>query len=282
MFFTKMQGIGNDYVYVDCFKEKIVNPAEVSKYVSNRNFAIGSDGLILVAPSEIADCKMDIYNADGSRAEMCGNGVRCVGKFLWDNGYVKTPVAKVETLAGIKKLELIIEDNKCIGAKVDMGEPELNPQRIPVVCNEDRFIDKELTVGGKIYNATCVSMGNPHCVVFVDNAESLNLPALGPLFENHMAFPARINTEFVTVLSRNHVRMRVWERGSDETMACGTGACATAVAAILNNHCDREVIVTLNGGDLKITWDEATNHVFMEGPATTAFKGEIELPDGVF
>ncbi len=278
MKFTKMQGIGNDYVYVDCFKEKIENPAEVSTIVSNRNFGIGSDGLILVQPSEIADCKMDIYNADGSRAEMCGNGVRCVGKFLWDNGYVNTPKAAVETLSGIKYLDLIVKNDKCIGARVDMGEPELCAKKIPVICNADTFIDSEIIVGGKTYSATCISMGNPHCVVFVDDAERMNLPAIGPLFENHMIFPARVNTEFVTVIDRTHVRMRVWERGSAETMACGTGACATAVAAILNGHCEREVVVTLNGGDLKITWDETTNHVFMEGPATTSFTGTIELP----
>ncbi len=281
MVFTKMQGIGNDYVYVDCFKEKLVDPAKISIYVSNRNFGIGSDGLILVSPSDIADCRMDIYNADGSRAEMCGNGVRCVGKFLWDNGYVKKPVATVETMAGIKKLDLIVDNGECIGAVVDMGEPVLESKKIPVICNEDEMIDKELIVGGKTYNVTCISMGNPHCVTFVEDAENLNLPALGPLFEKHPAFPARVNTEFVTVTDRNHVRMRVWERGSDETMACGTGACATAVAAIINNHCDREVIVTLNGGDLKITWDEETNHVFMEGPATTSFTGEIKLPEGI-
>lgn len=277
MKFTKMQGIGNDYVYVDCFKETIKNPAEVSKVVSDRHFGIGSDGLILIQPSSVADCKMDIYNADGSRAEMCGNGIRCVGKFLWDNGYVKTPEARIETMCGIKNLALIVENGKCIGARVDMGEPELTAGKIPVNWNESTVIDKELIVGGKAYSITCVSMGNPHCVVFVDDTDSMNLPALGPLFENHIAFPARINTEFVTVIDRSHLRMRVWERGSAETMACGTGACATAVAAILNNHCEREVIITLNGGKLKITWDEVTNHVFMEGPATTAFTGEIDL-----
>lgn len=273
MKFTKMQAIGNDYVYVDCFKETVSDPGKLSQQVSDRHYGIGSDGLILIQPSSIADCKMDIYNADGSRAEMCGNGIRCVGKYLWDNGYVKTPVASVETLCGVKHLALLIEGDRCVGARVDMGEPELAARKIPVIWDDDTVIDRELTVGGKLYSVTCVSMGNPHCVVFTENTEELNLPALGPLFENHAAFPARVNAEFVTILDRTHLRMRVWERGSTETMACGTGACAAAVAAILNNYCERDVVITLNGGDLKISWDEATNHVFMEGPARTAFTG---------
>ncbi len=277
--FTKMQAIGNDYVYVDCFKEKIEDPAQLSKIISDRHYGIGSDGLILIEPSSVADCKMDIYNADGSRAEMCGNGIRCVGKYLWDKGYVKTPSARVETLCGIKHLALLIENGKCVGARVDMGEPELTARKIPVIWDEDTVIDRELTVGGKLYSITCVSMGNPHCVVFSENCEELNLPALGPLFENHIVFPARVNTEFVTVLDRAHLRMRVWERGASETMACGTGACAVAVAAILNNYCDREVTITLNGGDLKIRWDEATNHVFMEGAANTAFEGTFYVSE---
>lgn len=277
--FTKMQAIGNDYVYVDCFKEKIKDPAQLSKIISDRHYGIGSDGLILIEPSSVADCKMDIYNADGSRAEMCGNGIRCVGKYLWDKGYVKMPSARVETLCGIKHLALLIEKGKCVGARVDMGEPELTARKIPVIWDEDTVIDRELTVGGKLYSITCVSMGNPHCVVFSENCEELNLPALGPLFENHIVFPARVNTEFVTVLDRTHLRMRVWERGASETMACGTGACAVAVAAILNNYCDREVTITLNGGDLKIRWDEATNHVFMEGAANTTFEGTFYVSE---
>lgn len=273
MNFTKMQGIGNDYVYVDCFKETVADPGNLSKLVSNRHYGIGSDGLILISPSSVADCKMDIYNSDGSRAEMCGNGIRCVGKFLWDNGYVNVPMASVETLSGIKYLALLIEEGQCIGARVDMGEPELASKKIPVLWEEDTVIDRELSVGGKLYSITCVSMGNPHCVVFTSDTESLNLNAIGPLFENHAVFPARVNTEFVTVIDRTHLRMRVWERGSTETMACGTGACAVAVAAILNNLCERDVVIHLNGGDLKISWDEATNHVFMEGPAVTTFSG---------
>ena len=279
MDFTKMQAIGNDYVYVDCFKETVPDPGKLSKLVSDRHFGIGSDGLILIQPSQVADCKMDIYNADGSRAEMCGNGIRCVGKFLWDKGYVREPLATVETLCGIKQLALLVEHNKCVAARVDMGEPELTARKIPVIWDDDTVINKELVIGGKTYNITCVSMGNPHCVVFVDDAEAMNLPALGPLFEHHTIFPARVNTEFVTVLDRTHIRMRVWERGAGETMACGTGACAVAVAAILNNYCDREVTITLNGGDLKITWDEASDHVFMEGPANTSFEGTFTMPE---
>lgn len=279
MNFTKMQAIGNDYVYVDCFQETVRDPGKLSRAVSDRHFGIGSDGLILIQPSVIADCKMDIYNADGSRAEMCGNGIRCVGKYLWDKGYVKDPTARIETLCGIKHLALLIEENQCVGACVDMGEPELTARKIPVIWDENTVIDRELTVGGKLYSITCVSMGNPHCVVFSENCEELNLPALGPLFENHTVFPARVNTEFVTVLDRTHLRMRVWERGAGETMACGTGACAVAVAAILNHYCDREVTITLNGGDLKIRWDEATNHVFMEGPANTSFEGTFYISE---
>ena len=276
-----MQALGNDYVYVDCFKETVSDPSKFSQIVSDRHFGIGSDGLILVQPSDIADCKMDIYNADGSRAEMCGNGIRCVGKFLWDNGYVKEPAATVETLCGLKYLKLLIEEGRCVGARVDMGMPELTAGKIPAIWDDDRIINQELTVGGKTYTVTCVSMGNPHCVVFVEDAEAVNLPALGPLFEHHAIFPARVNTEFVTVRDRGHIRMRVWERGSDETLACGTGACATAVAAILNGYCDRDVVITLNGGDLRITWDEKSGHVFMEGPANTSFEGSFFIPKEV-
>lgn len=273
--FTKMHGIGNDYVYVDCFKEKIDNPAELSRLVARQHFGIGSDGLILISPSDKADCKMNIFNADGSEAEMCGNGIRCVGKFLWDNGYVKEPKAFIDTLCGIKTLELVIENGECTGAVVDMGEPVLESSKIPVIREEDQVIGKALTVGGKSYEITCVSMGNPHCITFTEDVETLNLPAIGPLFENHSAFPARTNTEFVKVIDRNHLRMRVWERGSAETFACGTGACAVAVAAVLNDFTDREVEIKLNGGTLKIRWDEKSNHVFMEGPAETTFTGDF-------
>lgn len=275
--FTKMHGIGNDYVYVDCFKEKIENPPELSRLVARQHFGIGSDGLILISPSDIADCKMNIFNADGSEAEMCGNGIRCVGKFLWDNGYVKEPKAQIETLCGIKTLELVVKDNQCIGAVVDMGEPVLDTKKIPAVFNEDKVIGKPLVVGGKSYEVTLVSMGNPHCITFTEEVEGLNLPAIGPLFEKHSVFPTRTNTEFVKVIDRTHLRMRVWERGSDETFACGTGACAVAVASALNGFTERDVEIQLNGGNLRIRWDEESNHVFMEGPAETSFSGDYYI-----
>ncbi len=275
MRFVKMQGLGNDYIYVDCMKESVRTPQELARRISDRHFGVGADGLILIGPSEQADYSMDIYNADGSRAEMCGNGIRCVGKYLYDNGYLTAPSVLIETMAGLKNLELIMEDGVCTGAKVDMGEPEFSPKQIPVLWNDDTMIDQEISVGGKPYNITCLSMGNPHAVIFVPDVERLNLEAMGPLFENHRLFPARVNTEFVTVLDRGTVRMRVWERGAGETMACGTGASATAVAAVINRLCDRDVVVKLNGGDLQITWNEQTNRVSMAGPAVTVCTGEF-------
>lgn len=275
MKFTKMQGLGNDYIYVDCMKETVEDPSAVAIKVSDRHFGVGSDGLILVKASQVADYRMEIYNADGSVAEMCGNGIRCVGKFLHDNGYVKSDSVSIETGAGVKLLNLIIDETGvCVGARVDMGEPILEPAKIPVRMTNERVVDEEIKVGGKKYHVTCVSMGNPHAVVFVDDIESLPLELIGPLFENHPVFPARINTEFVKIIDKNTVNMRVWERGSGETMACGTGACAVVVASVLNKHCDRNVTVNLRGGQLKILWDEKTNRVFMEGPATTVCKGE--------
>lgn len=275
MKFTKMQGLGNDYIYVDCMKENVENPVETAIKVSDRHFGVGSDGLILVKTSDIADYRMEIYNADGSMAEMCGNGVRCVGKFLYDNGYVTSDTVSVETGAGVKLLRLIIKDGECVGARVDMGEPVLTSSKIPVRWNADAMIDEEIKVGGKTYNVTCVSMGNPHAVVFTDDIETLKLEVIGSMFEHHSLFPARINTEFVKVIDKNTVNMRVWERGSGETMACGTGACAVVVAAVLNKLCEREVKVILRGGELKIQWDRTSNRVFMEGPAATVCKGEF-------
>ena len=274
MRFTKMEGLGNDYIYVDCMKEHIENPEALAVRISDRHFGVGSDGLILVCASEIADYKMVIYNADGSRAEMCGNGIRCVGKFLYDNGYVGGDTVSIETDAGVKTLTLILKDGVCTGAKVDMGEPILVPKKIPVYWNADRMIDEEVEVGGKTYRMTCVSMGNPHAIVFTDDNAALNLQAIGPLFEHHSLFPARVNTEFVKVIDKNTINMRVWERGAGETMACGTGACAAVVASVLNRFCERDVKVILRGGSLTIHWDEATNHVIMEGAATEICKGE--------
>lgn len=269
---VKMHGLGNDYVYADCLQERPANPQALAVRISDRHFGVGSDGLILIGKSDKADFSMDIYNADGSRAEMCGNGIRCVGKFVYDYGYTTSHTVSIETLGGIKILRLIVEDGICTGAVVDMGEPVLKPKKIPVVWNDDTMIDREISVGGRPYRVTAVSLGNPHAVTFVKDVDGLNIEAIGPLFENHSIFPARVNAEFAKVLDRKNIRMRVWERGSGETFACGTGATATAVAAILNGYCDREVTVKLNGGDLKITWDEKTNHVFMEGSATTVFE----------
>ena len=282
MKFTKMHGIGNDYVYVNCFQEEVKNPAEVSKYVSDRHFGIGSDGLILIKPSDVADFKMDMYNADGSQGEMCGNGIRCVAKYVYDYGLTDKETISVETLAGIKHLELTIDAGKVALVKVNMGSPELVPEKIPVMAEGKRAINVPLEVKGNSYQMNCVSMGNPHCVIFMEEeVRNLNLEAIGPDFENHERFPKRINTEFVNVLDRQTLRMRVWERGSGETLACGTGACATAVAAMLNGHVEKEVTVHLLGGDLKIQWDDGNAPVYMTGPAATVFDGIIELPDGI-
>ena len=234
MKFTKMQGLGNDYVYVNCFKETIENPPEMAKKVSNRNFGIGSDGLIMINPSDVADFEMEMYNADGSRSEMCGNGIRCVGKYVYDYGLIEKEHISVETLAGIKYLDLTVEDGKVKLVKVDMGSPELVPENIPIVADGNRVIDEPINVNGTEYRMTGVSMGNPHAVVYVEDVKGLDIEKIGPAFENHERFPNRVNTEFVKVLDRNTVEMRVWERGSGETMACGTGACAVAVACILN------------------------------------------------
>lgn len=282
MKFTKMHGIGNDYVYVNCFEEEVKNPAEVSKYVSDRHFGIGSDGLILIKPSTVADFKMDMYNADGSQGEMCGNGIRCVAKYVYDYGLTNKENISVETLAGIKHLELTVENGKVALVKVNMGSPELVPEKIPVVAEGERAIDVPLEVKGKSYRMNGVSMGNPHCVIFMEeDVRNLDLEAIGPDFENHERFPKRINTEFVNVLDNQTLRMRVWERGSGETLACGTGACATAVAAVLNGLVQKEVTVKLLGGDLKIQWDGGESPVYMTGPATTVFDGIVELPDGI-
>lgn len=274
MKFTKLHGCGNGYIYVNLFEEKLENPAEMSIKVSDPHFGIGSDGLITIGPSEVADFAMRIYNADGSEAEMCGNGIRCVGKYVYDHGLTDKTEIAVESGAGIKYLSLNVVDGKVATVCVDMGEPIFAPEDIPVVAEGDNVIDEPITVGGKNWEMTCVSMGNPHAVVFVDDVKSFELEKYGPLFENHERFPKRTNTEFVHVISRTEADMRVWERGSAETWACGTGTCATVVACILKGLTDREVLVHLVGGDLSIRWDEETNHVFMTGPATEVFSGE--------
>jgi diaminopimelate epimerase len=277
MKFTKMHGCGNDYVYVNLFEEQIENPAKVSIAVSDRHFGIGSDGLITIGASEIADFRMRIYNADGSEAEMCGNGIRCVAKYVYDHKLTDKTEITVETGAGVKTLQLTVEDDKVTLVRVDMGEPILTPDEIPVVADGDRVVDEPIVVDDKEWRMTCVSMGNPHAVVFVDDVAHFELEKYGPLFENHVRFPKRTNTEFVQIISRNEAIMRVWERGSAETWACGTGTCATVMACILNGLTDNDVLVHLRGGDLRIVYDEKSNHVFMTGPATEVFEGEIQL-----
>lgn len=282
MKFTKMHGIGNDYVYVNCFQEQIADPSELAKKVSDRHFGIGSDGLILICPSEIADFKMDMYNADGSQGAMCGNGIRCVAKYVYDYGLTDQTVIRVETKSGIKELKLTVADGKVSEVCVDMGSPILRADQIPVKAEEvgadcaDQLIDRTMVVEGKAYQMTAVSMGNPHCIVQVEDPAALEIEKIGPCFEQHPAFPDRVNTEFIRVLDRKTVQMRVWERGSGETLACGTGACAVAVACILNGWTESDVTVRLLGGDLKIRWDQEKNTVFMTGPATTVFDGEID------
>ena len=278
MKFTKMHGIGNDYVYVNCFEETVENPSETAKFVSDRHFGIGSDGLILIKPSQIADCEMDMYNADGSQGAMCGNGVRCVAKFVYDAGIAKKDRISVATKSGIKYVEVFAENGKAVSVRVNMGAPILRAEEVPMVCEKDTAVAYPLEVDGSVWNVTAVSMGNPHAVVYIDDVDGLEIEKIGPAFEHHPAFPDRVNTEFVRVIDRHTVQMRVWERGSGETLACGTGACAVAVSSILNGFVeDGEVTVKLLGGDLRIEWDRQENTVYMTGPATTVFEGEISL-----
>ena len=284
MKFTKMHGCGNDYVYVDCTKEVIPDIEATAIRVSDRHFGIGSDGLILIKSSEVADFEMDMYNADGSRGKMCGNGIRCVAKYVYDHGLTNKTEITVDTQAGIKTLQLTVCDGKVSKVCVDMGEPVLIPQEIPVKASvlgladdqREAIVAQPFTVANSSYDITCVSMGNPHCITFIDeDVRSFPLESIGPLFEKHELFPEGVNTEFVNIIDKEHLRMRVWERGSGETLACGTGACAVAVASYLNGFTGRNVDIELMGGHLEIAYDEATNHVFMTGPATEVFSGEI-------
>lgn len=275
--FYKMQGIGNDYIYFDCMKEPLNNPEELAVRLSDRHFGIGGDGIILLCPSDIADCRMRMFNLDGSEGKMCGNGIRCVGKLAHDLGYVKGDSVKIETLSGVKTLALNKgADDKVRSARVDMGAPVLRGESIPSTYSGETVVNVPIEVDGKTFGATLVSMGNPHCVVFAD-PDTVGLEHFGPLFERHPAFPERINTEFVRVIDKNRLKMRVWERGSGETLACGTGACASAVAAVLNGCCQKnsEISVFLLGGELRITYTDST--VYMEGPAELVFTGEIEI-----
>ena len=278
MKFTKMHGIGNDYIYVNGFEEKLENPSEAAVKLSDRRFGIGSDGLILILPSDVADCRMEMFNADGSIGKMCGNGIRCVAKYVYDRGLVKKDVLRVETRSGVKTLQLRVEDGKVASVRVNMGQPELDPEKIPVLFSKDRMVDEEVyTPSGNVWRVTCVSMGNPHAVIFVDDVEGVNLPAIGPEMEKHAMFPERANIEFAQVTGPHEVQMRVWERGSGETLACGTGACACAVASVLTGKTDRDVTVHLRGGDLHIFWDPDTDDVYMEGPAAFVFDGTVEI-----
>lgn len=280
MKFTKMHGIGNDYVYVNCFQETVKNPSAVAKFVSDRHFGIGSDGLILIKPSDIADCEMEMYNLDGSKGAMCGNGIRCVAKYAYDYGIVNKTDITVATGSGIKTLHLTLNDNnKVETVRVNMGAPILKASEIPVAFESETAISAPIEVDGKTYAFTGVSMGNPHAIIYMEEIDSMDIEKIGPSFENHPMFPDRVNTEFVKILDSHTVQMRVWERGSGETMACGTGACAVAVASILNGHVDgdKPVTVKLLGGDLEIFWDRKENLVYMTGPATTVFDGEIDL-----
>lgn len=273
---TKMHGIGNDYIYVNCFEEEVKDPNRAARELSDRHFWIGSDGLVLIKPSETADFEMDMYNSDGSRAEMCGNAIRCVGKYVYDNHMTDKTNITVSTKAGIKVLELFVEDGKVKSVRVDMGEPIIKPENIPCLYEGDTAIDRPITVDGRDYKVTCVSMGNPHAIVYMEDIDSLEIEKIGPLFERHEMFPRRINTEFLQVTDRKNIKMRVWERGAGETWACGTGACASAVASVLNGKTDRSVTLHLRGGNLEIEWDEATNHVFMTGEAKKVFDTDVD------
>lgn len=283
MKFTKMEGCGNDYVYVNGFTETVEDKPAMARKVSDRHFGIGSDGLIFINPSKVADCEMEMYNSDGSRSEMCGNGIRCVSKFAYDNGIVNKTSLSVETLAGIKYIDLKMSQGEVVGAKVNMGKPILVPSEIPCdVTNlagpvDGYVLEKPMVVDGITYSVSAVSMGNPHVIIRTDSDLSdFPIEKLGPLFEVHPAFPRKVNTEFINIIDRKTIRMRVWERGAGETFACGTGACAVAVSAILNGYVDNEVTIKLLGGDLKISFSGDVNDpVYMEGPAVTVFKGEI-------
>ena len=277
MKFTKMHGCGNDYIYVNCLEETVENPKDTAIKVSDVHFGIGSDGLILVCPSKVADFRMAMYNADGSEGKMCGNGIRCVGKYVYDNHLTDKTTVTIETLSGIKTLELTVKNGKVEMAKVDMGAPILQSSLIPAISDEDTIINKEIQVNGESYNITCVSMGNPHCVTVVNSTKDFPVEKIGPYFENHEMFPDRVNTEFVEIISRKEINMRVWERGSGETWACGTGTCASVVACVLNDLTDDEVLVHVLGGDILVHYDRNKNTVFMTGPATTICTGEIDI-----
>lgn len=277
MKFTKMQGCGNDYVYVDGKAERISpeKKPELVRRLSDRHFGVGSDGVIFINPSDKADFEMEMYNADGTRAEMCGNGIRCVGKYVYDKGLTDKTDITVISAGKIKHLTLLVKEGKVETVKVNMGAPELTAALVPVLCKGVQAVDEPITVQGREYKMTCVSMGNPHAVVFMDDVDNLAIEEIGPYFERHERFPGRTNTEFVKVIDRNTVQMRVWERGTGETLACGTGACATVVACVLNGLTEETVKVMLLGGDLTVTWDREADQITMTGPAVTVFDGVL-------
>ena len=287
MKFTKMEGCGNDYVYVNGFEEKISKEKkpELVRRLSNRRLGVGGDGVIFINPAKEADFEMEMYNADGSRAEMCGNGIRCVGKFVYDKGLTRKECITVVSAGKIKYLDLTVEkgggqaENRGMvtSVRVNMGSPILEPEQIPVIAQGSRVVDEPIWVDGREYRMTCVSMGNPHAVIFAKNVTKMDLTGIGPKFENHERFPNRINTEFVEILDSKTVFMRVWERGTGETLACGTGCCATAAACILNGLTEDKITVKLLGGELEIEWDQEKDIIYMTGPAATVFEGEIEI-----
>ena len=273
--FTKMQGLGNDYVYMDAIHQNIEEESSLAQFVSNRNFGIGSDGLILICQSDVADFKMRMFNSDGSEAEMCGNGIRCVGKFVYDKVLTKKTEVTIETLAGIKTLELNVKEGRVETVKVDMGEPILEPKEIPVIANEKPVKNLKLKAEDKDFNFTCVSMGNPHAITIVENVKDFDVEKYGKVLEVDKVFPNKTNVEFIEIIDKNNIKMRVWERGAGETLACGTGACASVVACALNELTDHKVNVELLGGILEIEWSKEDNHVYMTGPAVTVFEGEL-------
>ena len=280
MKFTKLHGCGNDYIYVDGAREIIPaeRKSEVVKFLSDRHFGIGGDGVIFINPSDVADFEMEMYNMDGSRSEMCGNGIRCVGKYVYDHGLTRKTSLSIVSCGKVKYLELTVEDGKVAKVRVNMGSPVLEAAEIPVVASQSPVVDTPIAVDGREYRMTCVSMGNPHAIVYVDEMiDDETMAKIGPLFEHHERFPRRVNTEFVKVLDRERVQMRVWERGTGETLACGTGACAVTVASILDGLTEDGITVELLGGNLEIFWDREENVVYMTGPATTVFEGEIEI-----
>ena len=274
MRFTKMHGIGNDYIYVNCFEEIVQNPRELAVAMSRSHFGVGADGLVLIEPSDTADFGMRIFNADGSEAQMCGNASRCIGKYVYERGLTQKTEITLRTVSGLRPLKLTVENGLVQKVRVDMGSPELNPKLVPVDLPGEMVLDQRIQAAGHTYQITCVSMGNPHAVLFVDDPELVNLPVVGPAIENHPLFPQRTNVEFVRIIRRDLIQMRVWERGTGETLACGTGACASLVAAVLRGKADRQATLQLLGGNLQVFWSAGDNHVYQEGPGEFVFDGD--------